>query len=359
MSKSTNVVLQRRKLFVVSGNLSILVYYELYDGQLKVRNAKRLPSNKCGRGRRLRRYRRTLQHQALSTQHMAMRDAGNQTSANCGTMVSAADFLTSRADVSSQTARMEHSVRVDTQDLTMMISRYQQTSSREYQSECSQTKSCKLCTSATQMELVMAKCKFTQTKGCCSHASSTQTELLLTLENSATQTDEMEDRAVQELVVMSPYESLFKLMLNSIQGQSELLAGAVDSVRQLVELKQLGLKKQRLERLCAVDALARATIKSPPASEVCSELQRKRKLLLRRRTAQRGKQRGKHCRCRNLHRSRVRPSRLESATQTPNCCYSCQSTQTELELSCIATQTERDKAATQWWRRNSQSSQKK
>ncbi|XP_064555308.1 uncharacterized protein LOC135440196 isoform X2 [Drosophila montana] len=342
LSKSTEDPLIRHKR-IKCGKVSYMLCYALQNGFLTIRQAKRM-SRRSRQPRRQRILRRSSQ-----TWIECVSDASSQTSFDRTCNVETHFPLV--VDVESQTPLLHNThAGVDTLDLSLRVSRHQQTTTRFFQSASSQTKHLKQEGRATQIE-VKLKTRWTQTELMTiptSMSSSTQTMAIVVQQReSFTQTTQSED----EEELLKPHEQVFQLLLRSLSCQSNLLLNGVASINQLVEFKELELQKQRLD--------AEAQIKAQSAAK----LQKLKQL-----QARRAQKRSKHQHCaRNKIRAKpaAEPKQTEYQTQTTQAhtqteqpVTDCRSSQTEqlaervVRLAVAATQTDRIKGFS-WLRLNS------
>ncbi|XP_030564197.1 uncharacterized protein LOC115764997 isoform X2 [Drosophila novamexicana] len=323
-----------------------MLCYALQNGFLTIRQAKRI--TRRSRSSRQPRHQRTLRRSS-QTWIECVSDASSQTS--FGRMCNVETHFPLVIDVESQTPVLHYThAAVDTLDLSLRISRHQQTTTRFFHSTSSQTKRRTLEERATQIE-VKLKTRWTQTDPRTmptSMSSSTQTMAIVVQQReSFTQTTQSED----EEELLKPHERVFQLLLRSLSCQSNLLLNGVASINQLVEFKQLELQKQRLE--------AEAQVKA----QAVAKLQKLKQL-----QARRAQKRSKHQHCtRNKIRARPAPEpkqpekqtqTTQAHTQTEHPVTDCRSSQTEqlaervVRLAVAATQTDRIKGFS-WLRRSS------
>ncbi|XP_032289570.1 uncharacterized protein [Drosophila virilis] len=314
-----------------------MLCYAVQNGFLTIRQAKRITSR--SRSSRQPRRQRILRRSS-QTWIECVSDASSQTS--FGRTCNVETHFPLVIDVESQTPVLHNShAAVDTLDLSLRISRHQQTTTRFFQSTSCQTKRLTQEERATQIA-VKLKTRLTQSEPSTmptNMSSSTQTiDTAVQQRDSFTQTTQSED----EEELLKPHERLFQVLLRSLNCQSNLLLNGMASINQLVEFKELELQKQRLE--------AEAQVKAQAAAK----LQKLKQL-----QARRAQRHSKHQHCaRNKIRARpaAEPRQPEKQTQTTQAHTQteqpdtdCRSSQTEqlaervVRLAVAATQTDRIK----------------
>ncbi|TDG51357.1 hypothetical protein AWZ03_002152 [Drosophila navojoa] len=234
LSLSTKGPLLRHKR-IKCGKGSYLLCYVLQDGYLKISQAKGLRRGRCSKGLQRQSSKRT------STKRVC--DANSQTT------IGSLEEPTTR-DTYSQTTVVQHShCSVDTLDLSLMVSRQQQTTIRIFNFASCQTKKLKMEMRSTQVELSL-KSRWTQTRVMPVPRSiaGTQTTFAASRQASYVQTDISSLSAVEEQEQEELKERIVNLLLRSMNSQSILLLKSVESLNQLLELKQLELQKQKLEK---------------------------------------------------------------------------------------------------------------
>ncbi|KAH8359249.1 hypothetical protein KR093_005326 [Drosophila rubida] len=225
ISQATPGAFRMHKRVQLTGNVSYMVCFEVLDGQMTIKQARRVKLTRSAP--------RTQRQQKVLP------------IAEPTAVVSVPQTLPIKQDDSTQTLELDRSnANVDTQDLRFHISRYQQTPIRHYASTGSQTKQLHLVVCATQIEVSMkTKCTQIQQEPKIIAEVNTQTEALLPCRNSCTQTTFEED----ETALMSPHLELLHLLLRTSSGQGQLLMRSVEAINQLVEFKALELQRERLD----------------------------------------------------------------------------------------------------------------
>ncbi|KAH8419168.1 hypothetical protein KR222_007597 [Zaprionus bogoriensis] len=241
------------------GRLTYIVCYTLRDGLLTVTRTKRVRSGCSGKRyrkgkrvgvRQLERKRR--QHRSSQTMFVCT-TTSKETSSQCS-MGSEGSARLKSVLTQTDSPEMRHSL-VDTLDLALPVSRDQQTSTVYLMTTGSQTKQTIVERRSTQVELQL-KTRWTQCLPEERRTSGTQTTCLVLCHHSFTQTTLEED----EEQLLKPQMSLLNLIMASVGHQSQLLFSCLQSIDQLIELKQLELQKQRLmEKVMAPTRATKAT----------------------------------------------------------------------------------------------------
>ncbi|XP_023161647.2 uncharacterized protein LOC111593227 isoform X2 [Drosophila hydei] len=241
-------LLQHKRIKCDKG--SYMLCYVLQDGYLTIRQAKVI--RRGWRSKRLLRQMRMARACVADTQSTID--------------IMEASPSTKEADSQTTVIRYSHCT-VDTMDLSLMISRQQQTLIQLFNSASCQTKHLQMETRSTQMVLEL-KSRWTETEvmPIATTMRSTQTLCVTRRQDNFTQTDfsSMSDHKRQgEERVFQLQERIVNLLLRSVNNQSNLLLNSVESINQLVEFKQLELVKQRLEKAQAQDAAKQAEMLKP------------------------------------------------------------------------------------------------
>ncbi|XP_017873194.1 PREDICTED: uncharacterized protein LOC108620770 [Drosophila arizonae] len=234
LSLSTEGPLLRHKR-IKCGKESYMLCYVLQDGYLKISQAKSM--------RRGRRSKGLLRQSSKKASTKRVCDANSQTT------IGSMEELTTR-DTYSQTTVVQYShCSVDTLDLSLMVSRQQQTTIRIFNFASCQTKKLKMEMRSTQVELKL-KSRLTQTlvMPIAKSIAGTQTTLGTGRQASYAQTDISSLAAEEEQEQEELKERIVNLLLRSMNSQSNLLLKSVESLNQLLEFKQLELQKQKLEK---------------------------------------------------------------------------------------------------------------
>lgn len=237
---------------LLTASVSYMLCYVLQDGYLTIRQAKVI--RRGWRSKRLLRQMRMARACVADTQSTID--------------IMEASPSTKEADSQTTVIRYSHCT-VDTMDLSLMISRQQQTLIQLFNSASCQTKHLQMETRSTQMVLEL-KSRWTETEvmPIATTMRSTQTLCVTRRQDNFTQTDfsSMSDHKRQgEERVFQLQERIVYLLLRSVNNQSNLLLNSVESINQLVEFKQLELVKQRLEKAQAQaqDAAKQAEMLKP------------------------------------------------------------------------------------------------
>lgn len=212
-----------------------MLCYILQDGYLKISKAKTM--------RRGRRSKRMLRQSREKASMKRVCDANSQTT------IGSMEEPTTR-DTYSQTTGIQYShCSVDTLDLSLMISRQQQTTIRIFNFASCQTKKLKMEMRSTQVELNL-KSRWTQTRvmPLAKSIAGTQTTFGTSRQASYAQTDISSLSAAEDQEQEELKERIVNLLLRSMNSQSNLLLKSVESLNQLLEFKQLELQKQKLEK---------------------------------------------------------------------------------------------------------------
>ncbi|XP_034488264.1 uncharacterized protein LOC117792301 isoform X2 [Drosophila innubila] len=345
LSKSTERTLRLHKRIQGKGKVRYIVCYEIKEGILTIQRMRRFRIGRSTRSKR---------------RHSQGRSSRLSSVMSQATVLEISLPSPRVMDVGSQTLSVERNhARVDTVDLSLKISRLQQTILKSQSSTGSQTKLHMMEERSTQMDFKY-KARWTQTnpEKCVTRVSSTQTVEKVSYEHSCTQTTMSEDQEEP----LSQHLKLLHLLLRSSCSQGQLLFRGVESINQLIEFKQLELHKQRLMDTAEAQKVTQKEAQKEVQKEALKEVQKealkeahieaaakaKKLTEVKQLYSKRARLRCKHRCCLHMQRNKAKlaSTKLDTETQTeilftPT---SCKWTQTKVAANLVAaTQTDRDK----------------